>query len=132
MPQLTAGGNSVAHQLLELLDIGKSLHRFAIPDQGRVTADFEDASSTWDQRDFANLFTESGKQFLCEPSGAEHPLALSTVMNFYSRSRHDVLGGRFIHRTTSSSVGYLRFWNGQLQKISSLRIDDLYCGRFVI
>src|SRR2546425_8436345 len=82
-----AGGEGVADQLLELLDVGEAPAVVAGPEHGGADAHLEDAADAGHERDLADLRLERRQQLLRPPRRPQQPAALRAVLDLDTRAR---------------------------------------------
>src|SRR3989449_9483147 len=82
-----AGGEGVADQLLELLDVGEAAAIVAGPEHGGADAHLEDAAGAGHERDLADLRLERRQQLLRHPRRPQQPAALRAVLDLDTRTR---------------------------------------------
>jgi hypothetical protein len=85
MPQVSAGGDAIANELFEFLDLGEAPLACSGPYSVSFDSDLEHAANAWDQCEFADIGREGRQEFLSHPCGSEQPAALGTVLDLDSR-----------------------------------------------
>src|SRR2546426_11237612 len=82
-----AGGEGVADQLLELLDVGEAAAIVAGPENGGGDAHPEDAAGAGAERDLADLRLERRQQLPGHPGRPQQPAGLRAVIHLAPRPR---------------------------------------------
>src|SRR3989442_8985018 len=82
-----AGGDGIADQLLELLDVGEAATIVAGPEHGGADAHLEDAAGAGHERDLGDLRLERRQQLLGHPGRPQQPAALRAVLDLDARTR---------------------------------------------
>src|SRR5262249_48302039 len=87
-PHALSRGDRVAHELLQLLDVGEPSALTSRPQHLIAGANLEDAALAGDQGDLADLGLEGGEELLGHPGRPEQPAALRAVLDLDSRAAH--------------------------------------------
>src|SRR3569623_844688 len=77
--EAAAGIDTGAHQLLDLLGVGKATVALAFPDQVASEVDLENAAGAGNERHLAHLEREGRQHLLGHPGSAQQPVALGAI-----------------------------------------------------
>ncbi len=79
MAEVPLRPDEIAQALFQHLGLGEAAVFLALPDLRAVAGDDEHPAGARDEGDRADFLGEGGQQFLRQPGGAEHPVALAAV-----------------------------------------------------